>query len=102
MALKKNVTLQNGIIVTYHKISMMQIDVNQRITLLVHSYLAEEGRQVEKDYANGKYNNIDMELINWPYQHADYINIPYDETMTIEKAYEYLKTLPEFEGAEDV
>ena len=26
----------------------------------------------------------------------------YDETMTIEKAYEYLKTLPEFEGATDI
>lgn len=102
MALKKNVTLSNGIVVTYHKISMLKADINQQITLLVHSYISEEGRQIEKDYADGKYNDIDMNLINWPYVYADYINIPYDETMTIEKAYEYLKTLPEFEGAEDV
>ena len=102
MALKKNITLQNGIAVTYHKISMIKIDINQEITLLVHSYISEEGLQIEKDYANGKYNNIDIESINWPYQYADYINIPYDETITVKKAYDYLKTLPEFEGAEDI
>ena len=41
-------------------------------------------------------------LISFPYYDAQYLHPDYDGTMTIVKAYEYLKTLPEFEGAEDV
>ena len=33
---------------------------------------------------------------------TDILSIPYDETMTIEKAYEYLKTLDKFKNAEDI
>ena len=78
MALKKKVTAKNGIVTEYHRIAMISVEVNQQNTILLYSYLSEDGRQIEKDYAD------------------------YDGTMTIVKAYEYLKTLPEFEGAEDV
>ena len=61
-----------------------------------------DNRQVEKDYAEGKYKNVDDGLIPFPYYNAEYLNAPYDGEMTIAKAYAYLKTLPEFEGAEDV
>ena len=57
---------------------------------------------IEKDYAEGKYKNVDDGLIPFPYYNAEYLNAPYDGEMTIAKAYAYLKTLPEFEGAEDV
>lgn len=102
MAIKKLITAQNGIVTEYHRIAMVKIDTNQQNTLLVHSYLSETGRQVEKDYAAGKYNSIDMGLVPFPYVDAKYINTPYDGEMTISKAYEYLKTLSEYEGAEDV
>lgn len=46
--------------------------------------------------------SIDSGLISFPYYDAQYLHPDYDGTMTIVKAYEYLKTLPEFEGAEDV
>lgn len=45
---------------------------------------------------------MDDELIKWPYVDAQYINTEYDGKMTISKAYEYLKTLPKYEGAEDI
>lgn len=102
MAIKKTITAQNGIVTEYHRIAMVKIDTNQQNTLLVHSYLSETGRQVEKDYADGKYNSVDMGLVPFPYVDAKYLNTPYDGDMTISKAYEYLKTLPEYEGAEDV
>lgn len=102
MALKKKISMPNGIGLGYHRIGMLKMDVNQQNTILVYSYLSEDGRQVEKDYADGKYKDVDAGLIPFPYYNAEYINAPYDENMTLEKAYEYLKTLPEFEGAENV
>ena len=41
-------------------------------------------------------------MMNWPYVDYQYINCNYDGEMTVSKAYEYIKTLPEFEGAEDI
>lgn len=102
MAIKKKVTAPNGVVTEYHRIAMLKIDTNQQNTILVHSYLSENGRQVEKDYADGKYDELDEGMMNWPYVDAQYLNCKYDGEMTIEKAYEWLKTLPQFDGAEDV
>ena len=71
-------------------------------TILVHSYISEEGRQVEKDYADGKYKDVDFGNMNWPYVYAKYYACEYDGEMTISKAYEWLKALPQYEGAEDI
>lgn len=98
MALKKTIIKPNGLPLEYHRIAMVKIDTNQLITVLVHSYLNEEARNYEKDYANG---NIEGEPV-FPYVDAEYINVKYDEKMNIKNAYEWLKTLPQFEGAEDV
>lgn len=102
MALKKKITAKNGIVTEYHRIAMISVEVNQQNTILLYSYLSEDGRQVEKDYAAGKYNDMETEPNPNPYYDAQYLHPDYDGTMTVEKAYEYLKTLPEFEGAEDV
>lgn len=102
MAIKKQVIASNGIVTEYHRIAMVKIDTNQQNTILVHSYLSEAGRQVEKDYAAGLYNDVDEGMMNWPYVDAQYLNCEYDGEMTITKAYEWLKTLPEFEGAENI
>lgn len=102
MAIKINVTADNGIVTEYHRIAMVKIDTNQQNTILVHSYLSEAGRQVEKDYAAGLYNDLEEGLMKWPYVDAQYLNCDYDGEMTIPKAYEWLKALPQFEGAEDI
>ena len=101
MAIKKQVTASNGVVTEYHRIAMIKIDVNQQNTLLVQSYISENGRQIEKDYASGLYD-VGGGLITWPYVDAVYITSPYDGGMTIANAYEWLKTLPQFEGAEDI
>lgn len=102
MAIKKQVTAPNGIVTEYHRIAMVKIDTNQQNTILVHSYLSETGRQVEKDYEAGLYSDVEEGMMNWPYVNDRYLNCAYDGNMTITKAYEWLKSLPEFEGAEDV
>ena len=102
MAIKKQVTASNGVVTEYHRIAMVKMDTNQQNTILVYSYLSEAGRQIEKDYAAGLYNDVEEGLMNWPYVDAQYLNCAYDGFMTIESAYNWLKTLPEYEGAEDV
>ena len=102
MAIFKPVTAPNGIVTEYHRIAMVKIDTNQQNTILVHSYLSETGRQIEKDYAAGLYNSVEEGLMNWPYVDARYLDYEYDGEMTISKAYEYLKTLPEFVGSVDI
>lgn len=102
MAIKKKVTEDNGVITEYHRIAMIKIDINEQNTILVHSYLSEDGRQVEKDYASGKYSDIDIEMMKFPYVDAQYLTCEYDGEMTIEKAYSWLKQLPQFSGAEDI
>lgn len=102
MAIKKSVTASNGIVTEYHRIAMVKIDTNQQNSILVHSYLSDAGRQIEKDYAAGLYNDLEEGMMNWPYVNAQYLDCAYDGEMTISKAYGYLKTLPEFEGATDI
>jgi hypothetical protein len=102
MAIKKIVTASNGIVTEYHRIAMVKIDINQQNSLLIYSYLSEAGRQIEKDYAAGLYKDLEEGMMNWPYVDAQYLDCEYDGEMTIAKAYEYLKTLPEFEGAIDI
>ena len=102
MAIKIPVRHDNGVVTEYHRIALLSVDVHQQNTILVHSYLGEDGRQVEKDYAAGLYNDVDPGMMRFPYVNADYIHLDYDEDMTLAKAYEHLKTLPQFEGAVDI
>lgn len=102
MAIKIQVTADNGIVTEYHRIALLSIDVNQQNTILVHSYLSSDGRQIEKDYANGLYDDLDEGMMKFPYVSAEYINVGYDPDMTVSKAYGYLKSLPKYAGATDV
>lgn len=97
MALKKKIQKPNGVVLEYHRIAMVKIDVNQQCTILVESYLNEDGREYEKSYARGE-----IEEPVFPYTSAEYINLDYDENMNVKNAYEWLKQQPEYEGAEDV
>lgn len=102
MAIKKQVVALNGITTEYHRIAMVKIDTNQQNTILVHSYLSETGRKIEKDYAAGLYSDLEEGMMNWPYVDTTYVHCPYDGTMSISNAYSYLKTLPQYENAEDI
>lgn len=98
MALLKKVTMANGLPLEYHRIAMIKNEINQQTTILVHSYLNAEGRQYEKDYANGLIEGAPT----FPYVDARYYNIEYDPEMTVVLAYEWLKdNIPEFKNAED-
>ena len=63
---------------------------NRQNSIAVLSYVDDESRQSEQA--------AEMQ----PYHKSITYETAYDPNMTIESAYDYLKTLPEFEGATDV
>lgn len=91
MALYKEVKQDDGVVTKYHRILFIQTTVNRQNSISVFSYVDEDAREGEKTSA-----------ITRPYLKSITYETTYDESMTVEKAYEYLKTLPQFEGAADV
>lgn len=91
MALYKEIRQANGVTTTYHRIALFQMTTNRQNSIAVLSYVDEASRDNEKQYER-----------QFPYRESVTYETAYDPTMTIETAYEYLKSLPQFEGAEDV
>ena len=91
MALFKEIKQPDGVITDYHRILFLQTTENQQNSIAVLSYVSSEVRDGEKK------NNS-----NRPYMKSKTYETDYDPDMTIEEAYEFLKTLPEFKDAEDV
>jgi hypothetical protein len=91
MALYKEVKQSDGVVTKYHRILYLTQTVNRQNSIAVLSYVDNESRGSEK-----------TAVISQPYQKAVTYELPYDESMTISSAYGYLKTLPMFEGAEDI
>lgn len=89
MALFKAIKQPNGVVTNYHRILFVQSTINSHISISVISYIDEEGRKSDIG---------DCE----PYKISITYEKPYEENITIGQAYTYLKTLPEFNGAEDV
>ena len=95
MALKKEIELDNGVVTNYHRIVSINKITNISNIIEVASYTNEQKREEEKEaIENGTEMNV---FIN-----TEYINAKYDENITIEETYEYLKTLDKYKGAEDI
>lgn len=91
MALYKPIRQEDGVTTNYHRVLFCQVTTNQQNSIAVLSYVDNEARKNEK---NGE--------ISQPYRKSVTYETDYDESMTITKAYEYLKTLTEFSGSEDI
>ncbi len=98
MALKKEIELENGIILNYHRIVSINKITNNQIIIEVASYINENKRQEEIDYYNSTDENKSMNV----FVDTTYVNIEYDENKTIQDLYDYLKTTEKFENAEDI
>ena len=92
MALIKELELDNGIILNYHRVYALDKITNINNTIEVKSYLNKEQRIKEKEADE---NGVNLYTIIRHYSTA------YDDNMTIEDAYEYLKTTDDFANADD-
>lgn len=95
MAIQKEITLDNGITVNYHRIVSVNNITNHASLIEVASYTSAEKREEEKEkLANNEPMNI---FIN-----TEYLNIDYDKDMNVLNAYDYLKTQEKYKDATDV
>lgn len=94
MAIQKEMILDNGVIVQYHRIVSVNKITNQNNIIEVASYPSKQKREEEKNaIKNGEDSNI--------FIHTQYINAKYDENTKMKDCYEYLKTIEEFKDSQD-
>ena len=91
MAIYKSIRQDDGVTTSYHRILYVTKTVNRQNSIAVISYVDEMARNDEKE-----------SVLSQPYSKAVTYETAYDDNMTIANAYVYLKTLPNFENAEDV
>lgn len=112
MAIEKQIEKENGVILNYHRIVAINKITNMLNTIEINSYINVLQREKEKEYQDLQKKNIKEKLnidekerltkgINVLVE-TDYINIPYDEKMTIEQAYEYVKNIEKYKESIDV
>ena len=113
MALIKEIELENGIVLTYHRIASLNKITNISNTIEINSYVNKTQRLKEKEYQQLQLKNIyhDEDITEEDKENlekginvlieADFIELPYDATMEIIDAYEYLKTLDKYKNAQD-
>lgn len=94
MALIKEIELENGIKVNYHRIVSVNNVTNHASIIEIASYTSKEKREQEKEAFERK-EFIDV------FKETQFIEKEYEEDLNVVSAYEYLKTLPEFSGCTD-
>lgn len=100
MALFKNIELENGVLVNYHRIISINKIINEKIIIQIGNYTSENKRKQEKEFRKNKenQNNILNVYINYSQIELEY----QDKEEPIENYYKYLKTTEKYKDAEDV
>lgn len=97
MALKKDITLNNGIVLNYHRIVSVNAITNRATKIEVASYVNEEQRNKEKNwYETGGLEDMNVFIVTNVY------TTEYNNGLNVNNAYEYIKELDQFVGSEDV
>lgn len=113
MALQKEIELENGVVLNYHRIVSLNKITNISNNIEVNSYTSEKQREKEKRYQELQKKSASGEELTEEEQQeldrginvlieADFIETQYNAEMTIESAYEYLTTTEKYKNAENV
>ena len=96
MALGKAIELQSGVVVNYHRITFLNIITNGANLIEVCGYTSRAKREEERSAIEGC-ERMDV------FVHTNVYEAPYDQSMTIEGAYNWLKAnVSDFSDAEDI
>ena len=94
MALLKEIELDSGIVLNYHRIVSINKITNHAVILEIAGYTSKVKREQELEQLA---NNEEITA----YVHTSWVSIDYDEISTIKDWYAYLKTTDKYSGAED-
>ena len=94
MALNKEIMLESGVTVNYHRVVSVNNITNHASIIEVASYTSAEKRQEEQTaLANNQSMNVFIS--------TEYLSKEYTQKLDVDAAYAYLKTLDKFSGAVD-
>ena len=94
MGLLKEIELENGIMVKYHRIVSINKITNNSNIIEIASYTSKEKREEEAEkIKTGEEMNVFID--------TTYVDAEYDENASIKNIYDYLKTTEKFKDAED-
>lgn len=94
MALLKEIELENGVILNYHRIVTITKVTNHSTILEIAGYISKKKREQEvQQLANDEEVTV--------YIDTTFMSVNYDEKSTIKDWYAYLKTTDKYSGAED-
>lgn len=94
MAIIKALELDNGITVSYHRISVIRSIVNNHINIEVLSYINKSKREQEKKEIMNKETRT-------AFIYTQFFILDFDPNFTLTDAYNYIKSLDQFKGSED-
>lgn len=100
MALKKQIELDNGIILNYHRIVSVNKITNNTTVIEVASYINETQRQKELEALQQSQETGEAVPTNI-FIETTLTNKDYSEDETIKELYDYLKTTDKFKDAKD-
>ena len=95
MALYKKIKNEFGIPLEYHRINNIDHIINGNTKISIYSYVDEGEREKEKSREQDVYYE-DV------YTSIDVVELEYNDELTVEQAYNYLKTLDKYKGSTDV
>lgn len=95
MALYKEIELENGVLVNYHRIVAITKITNFSVVLEIASYINHSKREQEIEQMKSG-DEITV------YQETSFLSVDYDETANITDWYDYLKTTDKYSGATDI
>lgn len=97
MAIEKPIILDNGVTLTYFRVTSLTVIVNVQSIIELTGYTSAGKRSEEQESIVDPEANPANVFVD-----TRFITVDYDPFMSVAKAYEYVKSLPEFQGAEDV
>lgn len=101
MALKKQIELENGITLNYHRIATINKITNDTTVIEIASYINETQRQKEQETMKQGQETGEAVPMNI-FIETTYLNKEYSEGETIKDLYEYLKTTEKFKNATNI
>lgn len=95
MALLKEIELDNGVVLNYHRIVTITKITNHSTVLEIAGYTSKSKREQEvEQFKNGDEITV--------YIDTNFMSVNYDEESTIKDWYDYLKTTDKYLNAEDI
>ena len=112
MAIQKQIELENGVVLNYHRITSLMKITNVSNNVEISSYTSVSQREKEQEYQQLQLKSANEEELTQEEQgvldkginvfiETEFIQLPYDESQTIEDIYDYLKTTEKYKNAKD-